>query len=310
LASLLLPAVQAARESARRASCQNHLKQLGLATLQHVVAKKFLPGAGWGVSWIGDPNYGSGYNQPGGWTYCILPFIEESAIAQIGRGATAGSNSQMQALGNLAGSPIDILYCPSRRSAMTYPMDDNFGYNFNVPASVARTDYAANGGDSAYIDSNLTTQPSTYAQGLSASFWSNLQQNDGTCMQRSQLMLNAITDGTSKTYLIGEKYLNTFNYTIAAGDLGDNQNCWTGLNWDNVRAAAAGQTEGVWNYYPPLRDTPGFTDYLEFGSAHPATCGFVFVDGSVHDISFDIDPETHRRLATRAECENAEMIAW
>src|SRR4051812_22680085 len=71
LVALLLPAVQAAREAARRSECENHLKQLSLGCLLHKDTQKFLPSVGWGYAWVGDPDLGFGKTQPGGWHFNI-----------------------------------------------------------------------------------------------------------------------------------------------------------------------------------------------------------------------------------------------
>src|SRR5262249_22963987 len=86
LVALLLPAVQAAREAARRAQCINNLKQSALGFQMHHDVHKHFPSVGWGWAWIGDPNMGYGKGQPGGWHFNILPYIEESAIHDMALG--------------------------------------------------------------------------------------------------------------------------------------------------------------------------------------------------------------------------------
>jgi prepilin-type N-terminal cleavage/methylation domain-containing protein len=84
LIGLLLPAVQAAREAARRLQCRSHLKQIGLAALNFESSNRRLPSGGWGYQWPGLADISGSVGQPGGWTYSLLPFLEQQALYQLG----------------------------------------------------------------------------------------------------------------------------------------------------------------------------------------------------------------------------------
>src|ERR1700712_199176 len=84
LVQLLLPAIQAARERARKTQCQNHLKQLGVAAQLHVDAHKFFPTGGWSDVFVADPGRGYGREQPGSWLFSLLDYMEESPLRAAG----------------------------------------------------------------------------------------------------------------------------------------------------------------------------------------------------------------------------------
>jgi prepilin-type N-terminal cleavage/methylation domain-containing protein/prepilin-type processing-associated H-X9-DG protein len=143
LVALIIPAVQMARESARRSACANNLKQHGIAIDLHTQSHKTFPTGGWGGDWLGDPDAGYAKKQPGGWIYNILPFVEQQPLRDLGAGMRGPQREQ--ALQQLMQSPLDIFTCPSRRPATVYPYDGPGKLQNAVPATdVAKSDYAIN----------------------------------------------------------------------------------------------------------------------------------------------------------------------
>jgi prepilin-type N-terminal cleavage/methylation domain-containing protein len=300
LVALLLPAVQAAREAARLAECQNHAKQLALGCLHHEQVQGFLPTGGWGCGWLGDPDLGFDGRQPGGWHFNILPYIEQQALHDLALGGNLPGRGQTIA------TPLAGFHCPTRRNAVAYPeLGDSFANlpSANTPRFVGRSDYAACSGDATGNGYNCGAEPYSYQQGLSLTDvqWpqyytgcdSGPNGTSGVVCRHSTCKLSSITDGVSNTYLLGEKYLCPDYYADGLG-LDDDQ-CWACAydydvnRWTNKDANCT-----------PIEDTPGYSTFNhEFGSAHAAGFNMALCDGSVHLVSYAIDAETHYRLGNR-----------
>jgi len=160
LVALLLPAVQAAREAARSAHCKNNLKQLGAGCLLHESRHGWFPTGGWGPGWTGEPQMGFGKDQPGGWHYNVLPFIEQEGLYQLGADSLQDPLLAKDERKQRAQTPVKYFNCPTRRDATLYPYrfrplpnpsplhpigvaPDNAYANIDPPSQVARSDYAA-----------------------------------------------------------------------------------------------------------------------------------------------------------------------
>ena len=308
LIGLLLPAVQSAREAARRTQCQNNLKQLALGAINHHDSRRIFPSGGWGWAWVGDADRGFGEDQPGGWLFSVLPFIEEQGLYdQAGDGdRTRITQQQMAGARRTVTSPIKSLTCPSRRAPVTYPkptdgtfVANNATRNPNGGNVAGRGDYAMNSGD----ENVSETSSGPASLGQAASFaWCNdrLGKRVGSCglarmfsgisFCRSEVAVKDIPDGTSHTYMIGEKYLNPANYATGL-DPADNETWCTGANNDNYRTG----------FSAPMRDRSGVAHSTAFGSAHAASWVMAYADGHVKPLSFDISPSVQRGASHRAD---------
>ena len=102
LTALLLPAVQSAREAARRIHCKNTLKQMSLASLGFESASGSFPSDGWGWRWMGDPDRGHGQDQPGSWLYRILPYTEAREVHTMASDALPERLTERQLVGRRA----------------------------------------------------------------------------------------------------------------------------------------------------------------------------------------------------------------
>lgn len=286
LVSVMLPAVQMARSAARRTECRHRLKQIAVAFHSHEETYHRLPSNGWGFQWVGDPNRGTNYHQPGGWAYNILPFLEQSAVWNCGQGLTGSALST--ALSDVRQTSVSVYRCPERPG-------DSFGlanpqfppFNATPTLKVAKLDFAVNEGD--YI-TNTGAGPPSLAVGDSPTYvWTNVTSATGVCFQRSEIRWADIEDGLSTTYLVGEKYVMTTSYHNST-DPGYDQSWNSGVDLDMSR----------WTISPPLCDSAVQFE-RRFGSAHTDGLNMAYCDGSVRLVSYSIDTSTHRALGNRRD---------
>lgn len=262
LIALLLPAVQAARESARRSQCTNHLKQLGLALHNYAgTHAEFLP--------PGSP----GPLRHGLFT-AILPFLEQSTI-----------HDQIDLEGNthndpMRYTPIAEYNCPSFPGPAVMTDTDLAHY-----ALGALTHYQGVGG--ALRGDKVVITPGPHG---------GLPDNGAFGFEMFR-RLAQISDGTSNTLAIGE-FVHRDTLGSAYVNPPGNVRAWIlGCNTNNGSYAFK-----VIEHPPNIRldraaDGIPF-DHLPMGSYHPGGALFVMVDGSVHFIANGIDFDTYQSLAT------------
>ena len=292
-----LPFLQNSRENARLMQCGNNLKQQALASLNYESAIRYFPSGGWNVNYVGDPNYGFGTKQPGTWTYSLLPFMEQSALWELGMDGKTGTCERKENSVVLE-TPLTSFVCPSRREAKVYPLGVTDYKNSNFSGSEgAKSDYAANYGSTAMKIGNNASYET----------WNSIYPSarpTGVIYDVSEVMLGEIRDGASRTYLIGEKFVFSNYYEVEAP--GDRASMYAGISNGNTNSnlRSAGVLESE-KWYLPTKDAERTEANLKawrgFGSAHEETFGMATCDGAVHRISYKIDGETHAYLANRRD---------
>lgn len=332
LVALLIPAVQHARETARQIQCKNNIKQLALASHSHHDVHGFFPTGGWGWYWVGDADRGFGQDQPGGWIFNLLPYFDQYQLYGMSSDGRPDHLSRNQRLGasQVIQTPLTVINCPSRRPNSKYPLTSNEGgglgyFNSITPNVAGRSDYAINSGHiyNEWPDRRKGQGPLSYDEarrwttghvwgGEQPSFFhtsSGIATMSGISFERSLISVKHVTDGLSNTYLLGEKFVPVEHYETGEYD-GDNETWCTGFNNDNYRKTGR-LLAGELVESSPISDTevnrPDASG--RFGSPHRASWNVAFCDGSVRQLSFNIDWQVHRDLGDRSDQSGIARLA-
>ncbi len=323
LVGLLLPAVQQAREAARRMQCNNKLKQIGLACLNHESGNQIFPSGGWNSTYVGDPNKGFGKGQPGSWVYSLLPFMEQNALYQLGSGTTSTTSAPKLDTDEVLSTPLDSFICPSRRTTKVYKLGTSSYSNSNFSASEgAKTDYAGNYGSTSISVSNNAS----YSE-KNKNIKNSGTLPTGMIFDCSAVKMGEVRDGTTNTYLAGEKFVYADKYEES--EKGDTHVMYSGPQSDgtgsagnsNFRSAghytnfsqSSGTVDATGTSYPPMQDRTttngGSSNYApsSFGAPHAGGFGMCMADGSVHSISYSIEGSIHAALANRRDMMPAQI---
>ena len=274
LVGLLLPAVQAARESARRTQCTNNLKQIGIAVQTFHDSRGYYPTGRYRTDQVGIA-----------WSFRLLPFMEQSNIFDA-----LIASERVDHVDNAFAmrTPVDTYFCPSRRQPAA---DRNFDNNDQAPAEdkrgvAAGGDYAANAGLHYRFGSpGLETleDPNTGEP-------FEREQAAGPIFFESKIRAAQIEDGTSQTLVVGERHIPIgvdSNPGLEHHDIGDT----AFFAGDHPATIFAGTRFG----FPT---GPEDDSQEKFGSEHPQIVQFVFLDGHVSNLNTDIEITTLQRLST------------
>lgn len=349
LVALLLPAIQAAREAARRSGCQSNMRNVGIALMNYHDAKKvFPPGFEHACT---DPGNASaadcnGNGLPGwGWAAYALPYIEETSLFDRARVAEPPINTLMTSLHSVLisndpavtqalQSPVPVFRCPSDDGGLlieeTGVSLDN--YRLNGIATV-RSNYGGVFGNGRFTTTgHLRTGVGDIPSVGAGPCPGKKNLGDGIFYRASDVAINDIIDGTSKTLMVGERATQLLtptnpevwgNQAINADFPGgfmlfgvSNNN--TDPNYSTLygvqQVAGYAGTMLIDKALQCSGYKPGHLVMLNdsaarvisrhgFSSRHPGGAHFALADGSVRFVSDNIDTITYGRLASRADGE-------
>ncbi len=261
LIMLLLPAIQAGREAARRARCGNNVRQIGLALHGYYANHSQFP-SGWDADTpTGDPGWA--------WGTAILPYLEHTVVIpqRRPRGRAIGHPDNR----NLRASPISVFLCPSDASPKVFMMratpgrgpGENPGRGNGPPMfELARANYAG-----VFGTQTIENTPS---------------QGDGTFFQNSQIRFTDIHDGLSNTAIIGERSSRLGSAT------------WVGAVPGAHRSMA--RVVGIADRVP----NDVLNQFADFSSHHVYGANFLMADSSVQLISDQVDLPIYKAYVTRS----------
>jgi prepilin-type N-terminal cleavage/methylation domain-containing protein len=290
LVALLLPAVQAAREAARRSSCQNHIRQIGVAINNYLSANKSLPPAGW-ANLGGAAKYPSGVSVHG----LLLPYLEETANDDELKKIIVNNLTALEM------RPIVTYICPSSTTAGLYTAGTTVAYvqHYNPVLGPKGANYW---GGPPYTPAPIKVFGGLADTGALIIAGSNPAAG---YVSNKPVKLAKVTDGTSKTFALGEMSWDRgvlaaywLRSTLGPGSDDDGAYCCRNLAYPLNSA--------------PYKDLSGTTTItllndVSFGSMHPGGAHFLLVDGSGHFFSDSVEMSILQALATRSGGEEASV---
>ncbi len=282
LIALLLPAVQQAREAARRTQCRNNLKQMGLALHNYHDVYQMFP-ASFYRSWPHNTTTNPTAGRPGwGWATTLLPYIDQGPLFQ-------SLNTGTLRVGQ---TPANKLLCQTPIPAFRCPSDSGPTLNAN------RGDYAT----SNYVAVFGSRYDQEVVSGLTIGSWIN--GGPGIFSPSSDVKIRDITDGTSNTLAIGEMAYGPTGKRDSAGALRlYNGAVWAGLASDNTsnvstHLSLCGLNAGTNAKFRKINsgDSSNTWSCNHVGGMH-----FLVADGSVRFVSENLDSVVTDRVADRAD---------